>query len=144
MNDFLRKGSTWKNTTATIEWFNKNFDQLSIQSVASIYNVNIVDRLMDYCIANKFNHRYSLLSGPNYMQIRNLPDQAKNILKKKINNWSLKKKYKSYKVFFKLLQNEINQTGDIRKFHHMDSIMNKIRNEHWRELNPELYSWISI
>jgi len=143
MNDFLRKGSTWKNTTATIEWFNKNFDQLSIQSVASIYNVNIVDRLMDYCITNKFDHRYSLISGPNYMQIRNLPDQAKNSLKKKINNWLLKNKYKPYKVFFKLLQNEINQTGDIRKFHYMDSIMNKIRNEHWRALNPELYKWIS-
>ena len=146
MNDFLRKGSNWNVTKEVIEWFTKNFDRNVIRSIASIYNINIVDKLMDYCSTlNNIYHGYHMLNGPDYMTIRNLPLKAKKKVAKRIKKWAKTDNYRkyNYETFFNLVLNEMQHEGDIEKFHYMDSLMNKIRNEHWRKINPELYKWIS-
>jgi len=144
MNDFLRKGSDWNVTKEVIEWFTKNFDNIIIRSIASIYNINILDKLMDYCSTlNNVYHDYHMLNGPDYMTIRNLPNIAKNKVAKRIKKWAATDKYKRYYKFFQLVLEEIQQEGDVEKFKYMDSLMNKIRNEHWRKINPELNKWVS-
>jgi hypothetical protein len=37
---------------------------------------------------------------------------------------------------------DINKPGNIYKFIEQDKLINSIRNEHWKDYNPELHNWL--
>ncbi len=138
LNNFLRSGSKWEKVDETVDWFkgfvNKKF--LSIHSVASIYNINKLDEMVEYAKSKEIHHEYVPLDGVDYMQTRHLPLEAKKILADKIAS-------KNYKFGVNLIY-ELNQQGDTDLFLKQDAIMNALRSEHWKEYNPELWQMINL
>ena len=132
LNDFLRSGSTWEETQENIFWFKKNIDKknLSIHSVASVYNVNKINLMVDFCKMHEIYHDYVLIDGPQWMRPRNLPVHVKQILIEQLRK-------QDYKFGTKLIL-ELEQSGDTDLFLEQDTIMNQLRNEHWKDVNPEL------
>jgi MoaA/NifB/PqqE/SkfB family radical SAM enzyme len=138
LNDFLRKGSDWNLVANNIKWFENNFKgNVNIHSVASIYNINVVNELIDYVGQNhpSIKVKYVPVDGPDWMLISNLPEDVKDLvinkLKKTVVIDSLN-----------ILINEIKHQGNIKKFIEQDKKINEIRNEEWKDLNPELYQWL--
>jgi|TARA_B110000495_G_C22835656_1_gene487437 sulfatase maturation enzyme AslB (radical SAM superfamily) len=132
LNDFLRSGSKWEQVEKTVDWFkgfvNKKF--LSIHSVASIYNINKLDEMVEYAKSKEIYHEYVPLDDVDYMQTKHLPLEAKKLLVEQIAS-------KNYKFGVSLIY-ELEQHGDINVFLEQDTIMNSLRIEHWKEINPEL------
>ena len=136
LNEFLRKGSNWNQTVDTIEWFqNRNYD-LYVHSVASIYNCNLLDDLIDFCIEKNLKQRYVLIDGPEYMMPRNLPELAKEKL---IANLKTKTSKQS---IYSVMIDELQKQGDFETFLKQDKQMNELRNENWFSANPELQDLI--
>ena len=80
LNEFLRKGTSWKQTTQTIDWFQSRKYHLYVHSVASIYNCNVLLDLINYCKDRDLKQKYVLIDGPDYMMPRNLPAHIKQII----------------------------------------------------------------
>ena len=145
LNDFLRKGSNWEIVEENIKWYNTTFKGfpviVSLHSVASIYNVNLIHELIDYCIDNNLYHNYVVVDGPNWMGPRNLPTEIKPKVLEYLN--TKKQEYpEKHRKIFKLLKNEILQSGDFGMFIRNDIRLNQIRNESWEQLNPWLWNEI--
>jgi len=134
LNDFLRKGSKWDEVKSNILWFKEQGANPSVHSVASIYNINKVHELMDFCKSLDISQKYVMADGPDWMMPRHLPDHVKNIYIEKY-------KFKDEPIY-KLIVDELKQSGDFKKFLHMDTKLNQLRNEHWSTLNKELYHLI--
>ena len=131
LNDFLRKGSLWNEVESNILWFKEQGADPSIHSVASIYNINKVHELIDFCKLHSLHHRYVMADGPNWMMPRNLPADVK---------LELTERYKDKnEPIYKLIVNELSKEGDFGAFVNMDKRLNEIRNEHWKDKNPELF-----
>ena len=143
INDFLRKGSNWETVETNIRWFTNTFKgypvTLSLHSVASIYNINLVHELVEYCVKNDMYYTYTVVDGPNWIMPRNLPDAVKPAVLEYLE--TQKTKFKD-KTVFKLLAYEVKQSGDFGMFIRNDIKLNKIRNETWKELNPWLWDKI--
>ena len=141
LNDFLRKGSNWNTVVENINWYKQHFNVLSVHSVSNIYNINVVHELIDFCIDNNLYHSYTMIDGPEWMQPRNLPEEVKpwvlDYLNEKMQKYDI-----TYKKFFKIAINEVQQTGKFGFFVRNDAQLNKIRNEHWMDKNPELWNRI--
>jgi MoaA/NifB/PqqE/SkfB family radical SAM enzyme len=139
LNDFLRKGSNWQDTVKSIEWFKQYFTHLSVHSVCNIYNINKVHELIDYCKDNDLYQSYVMIDGPKWMQPRNLHEKVKpyvlEYIDSIIDNYDV-----TYKKFFRIAQNELKQEGDFGFFVRNDAQLNKLRDEHWMDKNPELWS----
>lgn len=143
LNDFLRKGSEWNQVEENIKWYKntvKNYPvDISLHSVASIYNVNLIQELIDYAIKHELYHNYVVVDGPNWMMPKNLPEEIKpkviSILQQH------REKYTNKKIF-DLLISEIQTTGDFGMFIRNDIRLNKIRSESWEHLNPWLWNEI--
>ena len=138
LNDFLRSGSKWEKVEENIEWFrsfvNKKF--LSIHSVASIYNINKIDELVDYAKQKEIYQEYVPLDDVDWMQPKHLPLEAKKVLAERIQK-------QNYKFGISLIY-ALEQHGNKNKFLEQDTIMNKLRNENWTALNPELLELLNI
>ena len=140
INDFLRKGSNWETVEKNIRWYTDTFKNypvtLSLHSVASIYNVNLIHELIEYCLEKNMYYTYTVVDGPNWIMPRNLP----NDVKPKVIDY-LKSQHQRFKnnTIFKLLEFEIQQPGDFGMFIRNDIKLNKIRNESWETLNPWLW-----
>lgn len=133
LNEFLRKGSVWNKTLETIEWFKKRNYHLYVHSVASIYNVNVLDQLIEFCKKEQLAQKYVLIDGPEYMMPRNLPNTVKQKL---IEEFSKKE---NTQEIFPVMINELKKQGDFNLFLKHDSRMNKLRKEHWKNFNRVLY-----
>lgn len=143
MNEFLRKGSNWETTKETIKWYNREFKDyrhidVSVHSVASIYNFNLCIDLMNFVYKQNLYHNYVIADGPNWMMPRNLPEQFKKYAIKSVREQKQKVNFNLKKVFH-LLEHEIQQPGDFGLFYRNDAKLNEIRNEHWKQHNPWLY-----
>jgi sulfatase maturation enzyme AslB (radical SAM superfamily) len=146
LNDFLRKGSKWEKTVENMIWFDKHFAQkmniksVAVHSVASIYNLNQIDKLYIF-IKNTFPNMdvdCVLADGPNWMMPRHLPEDVKIIIKNKLeelNNIGITS-------LSKIAIDELNKSGDFRLFMKHDEKLNNLRNEHWKTVNPELYEMV--
>lgn len=134
LNEFLRKGSEWKQTVNTINWFQKRGYDLFVHSVASIYNCNELYKLIDFCKSKKLRQKYVLIDGPDYMMPRNLPYEVKQIIIK-----DLQKRIGEQDIYNVMIQ-ELQKDGQFEKFIKQDAQMNILRNEDWKELNPSLYA----
>jgi len=140
LNSFLRSGSVWSTVKKNIKWYNKNFDA-NVHSVASIYNINVLQDLILFCKKINIPHNYVLIDGPDYMMPRNLPTKYKQDLISKFKHIMQKPNYLNYNIFNVAIK-ELSKQGDTELFLSVDKIMNDIRNENWYNLNPELYDAI--
>lgn len=150
-NEFLRKGSEWNTTLSNMITMKEHYGKhtTTVHSVTSIYNVNLCDQLIDFCINEKFYQKNAIVDGPNWMMPRNLPADVKSklidLLKVKIANVKMPK-HLSYlydaKSHYELLINELEQDGDFGMFLRNDTRLNIIRNEHWKDFNPWLWKEI--
>ena len=144
MNDFLRKGSNWQQIEENVAWYKETFAgypiDLSVHSVASFYNINLIEDLIKWCKEHKLYHDYVVVDGPNWIMPRHIPDPIKKelipLLKTKADQYGRNGK------IFKLLTNELEQTGDFGMFIRNDIRLNSIRNEDWKILNPWLWERI--
>lgn len=139
LNDFLRSGSKWEETDKNIKWFKsfvKKKNWVSIHSVASIYNINKIDELVEYAKMNDIIQEYVPLDDVDWMQPKHLPPKAKRIVYERI-------KEKNYKFGTNLIY-AMGDNGNINTFLEQDSIMNDIRQEHWKDINPELLEFIKM
>jgi len=142
LNEFLRSGSDWNTTVQNLNWFKEReqYYKIYVHSIVSIYNCNRMPDLIDFI---RFKYRiaqsYILADGPPYMMPRNLPEQVKQklkiIIKKQLHE------YKDYAIFKEMLR-ELEKEGDWQNFLMYDNKMNILRNEHWKDHNPKLYSML--
>ena len=134
----MRSGSKWEQVEKTVDWFkgfvNKKF--LSIHSVASIYNINKLDEMVEYAKSKEIYHEYVPLDDVDYMQTKHLPLEAKKLLVEQIRS-------KNYKFSTSLIY-ELEKHGDTNLFLKQDAIMNALRSEHWKEYNPELWQMMNL
>lgn len=144
MNDFLRKGSNWQQVEENVTWYKETFAgypiDLSVHSVASFYNINLIEDLIQWCLKNKLYHNYVVVDGPNWIMPRHIPDSIKQTLVLELE--AKARKYGRNGKIFKLLIDELSQPGDFGMFIRNDIRLNGIRNETWEMLNPWL--WNSI
>lgn len=140
LNDFLRKGSKWSSVVENIKWFYENFSLIRIHAVVSIYNVNCLDKLYLFTKNNfpNIDIDYVICDGPDWMMPRHLPESVKSVLKLVVYKWITEYHLES----LKLLQRELNQLGDFRKFIKHDTALNDLRKENWMTANPELYEMV--
>lgn len=148
-NEFLRKGSEWDTTVKNMFTMKDNYGKhkTTVHSVTSIYNVNLCNQLIDFCIKERFYQNNSIVDGPNWMMPRNLPKKVKtkliDLLNLNIQNTSLPKHLKymyDANAHYELLIDELQQDGDFGMFLRNDTRLNIIRNEHWKDFNPWLWN----
>ncbi len=133
LNDFLRKGSDWKTTFKNLLWFLDMFPKSSVHSVLSIYNINKAKEFVYFCNELKKGcQKYFLIDGPDYMMPRHLPEQVKLKILESLQG------IESFEVYEK----ELHKTGDFNIFVKQDKIMNNLRNEHWKDANPDLHNLV--
>lgn len=144
LNNMLRKGSDWNEVDKNVNWFlenmhNKQKFSTCIDSVVSIYNCNMIDKMIDYANTKKLKIKFNLVDGPSWMMIRNLPFSAKKELEK-----LLREQQKIYNFpIFNLILEEISNKGNFQKFITMDQKLNLIRNDDWSEYNRWLYDFFN-
>ena len=138
LNDFLRKDSDWENVYNNIQWYKKHFDNINVHSAISIYNINKIHEIIDFCIEEKLWHECVVVDGPEWMRSRHLPESLKSWILEYIEEKQSKYPVQ-YRKIFKLLINEMQTPGDFGLFVRNDSQLNKIRNEHWMDKNQELW-----
>jgi hypothetical protein len=110
-----------------------------VHGIISIYNVNNFYKLADYIKerhAGKVRIEWQMVDGPNWMQPSNLPQEVKN---KILDNLKNKIDSRAYS----LVEDEFKNSGNFDLFLDRDSKLNSIRNEDWKELNPDLFNLIN-
>lgn len=140
LNDFLRKGSDWEKVKENIKWYSETFPKnVNIHSVASIYNINVLDQLPSFIRENfpTVSQKYVPVDGPDWMLPSNLPEDVKLKVVEKIKGYG-----HLLGANLDFIISEINRPGNIQKFINQDQKINDIRNEHWKDLNPELFSML--
>jgi len=144
LNSFLRKGSQWENVEKVIDWFAENYPRnrknyVMLFSVISIYNVNIFYKLEEYIkhrYSDKIGIEFHMVQGKDWLYCSNLPLEVKQRI---LSNLIGKIDYYTYKM----VENEMMKTsGKFNEFLDMDNQLNKIRSEHWKDHNPELYDML--
>ncbi len=143
LNNFLRKGSQWENVLNVMDWFVENFPgKIKIHSIVSIYNINNFYEL-SFFVKKRYDNlvfvEHQMVDGPDWMQPANLPEGAKKIILKNLEN-----KLQDHSDFLPLIKNEFMRPGKLNRFFLKDQELNSIRNEHWKNLNPELYQMIEL
>jgi len=96
----------------------------------------VLHQLTEFCKSKKLPQRCVLVDGPEYMMPRNLPVQVKEKLKKHL------EKDKNDVIINTVIE-ELSMPGDFDVFVNQDVKMNKLRNEHWKHANPELYELLT-
>ena len=112
LNEFLRKGSKWETTVSTMDWFQDRGYDLSVHSVASLYNCNVLMDLIDYCKNRNLPQRYVLADGPSTMMPRSLPTHAKQTITKQL------KPHVDVQGIFKVMIDELSKDGEYHRFQH--------------------------
>ena len=140
LNDFLRKGSSWDEIDKNLRWYANNFETVLVHSVISIYNINQIEKLLEHVNREYPNvhFQYVMVDGPDWIRPCNLPVNVKDLIIKRIN----KLKFNEIKAFRSIIYDHISRPGNFAKFKEMDDKLNNLRNEHWKEANPELYEML--
>lgn len=137
LNEFLRKGSKWSVVEKNLEWYYNNYkSNVNVDTVVSIYNINCLDKFASFlkdCFP-KLTHRHVLVDGEEWMYSSNLPSFVKPIIEEKLKTFSIDN--------VDLIIDFMNRSGNFTKFLEHDKKLNDIRNEHWKDSNPELYDLV--
>jgi MoaA/NifB/PqqE/SkfB family radical SAM enzyme len=146
LNDFLRKDSNWQQIVSNLDWYYNNFE-IIVNSVVSIYNVNCFNQLIDF-IKSRYPktvfHNLQMAETNyggvyNWMDPCNLPVPVKQALLPILTE--MRSRYTS--PIFSAVEKSLNSEGDFNGFVKFDTQLNQLRNEHWKDLNPELYNMIT-
>jgi MoaA/NifB/PqqE/SkfB family radical SAM enzyme len=140
LNDFLRKGSAWEEVDNNLRWYSTRFNIVTIHSVVSIYNINQIEKLLDH-VSNNYpsvHFQFVMVDGPDWMRPSNLPPEVKDKIMKRINTLEQKEIIE----INGLIYDHIAAQGNFFKFKEMDDKLNQLRNEHWKDANPELYEML--
>ena len=134
LNNFLRTGSKWEEVKENLHWFKQqDWCKLTVHGVISAYNVNCFMELHEYCRdVVKCYSNHMVLEGPEYMRPRHLPEGVKQKLLDRYEAYTQKPGFVKDTIY------ELKQPGNWETFDTMDQIMNGVRNENFRTLNPEL------
>ena len=137
LNDFLRKGSKWQEVDKNLRWYSSNFETVIVHSVVSIYNINQIEKLLEYVQIEYPNvlFQFVMVDGPDWILPCNLPVRIKDKILKRIDILP----HKEIVEFRDIIYNHISKKGSFDKFRNMDDKLNQIRGEHWKDSNPELY-----
>lgn len=140
LNEFARKGSKWLITNDIVDYYikmnNEHGWNINVHGVATIYNINKLHELIDYCDERNLYLHIHMCDGPKYMLVRNLPEDCKPQIRKLLEEQ--KDKYPHIGVYSNLLS-ELDEEGDFSRFVLQDEDMNEIRGEHFIDVNPELF-----
>ena len=137
LNDFLRKGGQWDNINYNLNWYYNNFPKIKMNTAISIYNINLISELLNY-ISEYFPnviHNHLIVSKPDWMSPKNLPESVKDLVRKKIENIEIPE--------IGVILNEMSKRGNYENFKNMDLKLNNVRNEDWKHLNTELTAWLN-
>jgi MoaA/NifB/PqqE/SkfB family radical SAM enzyme len=137
LNDFLRKGSHWEEVKDNLQWYIDTFpNNVNVHSVVSIYNINCLDQLHTHICSNHpgVHQKHVMIDGSDWMHPSNLPNEIKAEIKNKLQSLKIDN--------IEIILNSLDQEGDTLLFKREDQILNNLRNEHWKDFNPELYDWI--
>jgi MoaA/NifB/PqqE/SkfB family radical SAM enzyme len=137
LNDFLRKGSKWIEVADNLQWFVETFpNNVNVHSVASIYNINCLDQLHNYICSNhpSIHQKHVMIDGSDWMHPGNLPTDVKELIKNKLRSFKIEN--------IEVILNSLDQEGNTMLFKREDEKLNNLRNEHWKDYNPELYDWL--
>jgi molybdenum cofactor biosynthesis enzyme MoaA len=137
LNDFLRKGSSWAKVTENLRWYEKNFSSITVHGVISMYNINCLEDLPNYVFQNYsgLEFVYTMVDGPPWMELQNFPPVVKVQLLNKIKNSTNAEIIKVKN----LIKQQMILPGNFENFLKHDKELNLLRNEHWKDHNPELY-----
>ena len=103
-------------------------------------NKNQIEKLLAH-VKDKYpnvHFQYVMVDGPDWMRPSNLPVEVKDLVMKKINLLD----YEEIVEFRGLVYDHISKKGSFSKFKEMDDKLNQLRNEHWKDANPELYEML--
>ncbi len=139
LNEFLRKDSKWDTVYNNLIWYKQHFKHINVHSAFSIYNINKIHEILDFCIEQELYHECVVVDGPEWMQPRNLHEDVKPWILQYLQ--SIEKNYTVlYRKIFAQLVHEIKQPGNFGLFLRNDAQLNKIRKEHWMDKNSELWN----
>jgi len=138
LNDFLRKGSKWNETKEHVKWFVEHYENVRMQTAISIYNINCFHKLYEFSQQHNITHYMKLVSDVDAMLPRHMPKNLKLVMSGYVTG--IKKRYNL--PICDALLTELQQEGNTETFFKFDESLNKLRNEHWRHHNYDLYqSW---
>lgn len=149
LNSFLRKNSKWPEVNKNIDWWietAKKYEwEINYASVISIYNCNKMMEFIEYLTGKGILGHFHLINGPAYMRPRNLPEDCKPKLKEQLESeLAIVSQYRDGSQdyltdIYKQVLNELDQKGSFGYFVEQDLMMAKVRNEHYIDVNPELF-----
>ena len=157
VNDYLRYPSKWSAVSKNIETLciecNNNVE-FKVIPVINIFTVWTIEKLCDYIdeIKSKTNANiefssHTLLRDPDYMNIKNLPDDAKKEMLEIVNH--LAERYTDNDFQIERLKNYIKNNigkGDVDIFQNGKTYVenfDKMRNNTWQDAIPELKKYWS-
>ena len=157
VNDYLRYPSKWSAVSKNIETLciecNNNVE-FKVIPVINIFTVWTIEKLCDYIdeIKSKTNANiefssHTLLRDPDYMNIKNLPDDAKKEMLEIVNR--LAERYADNDFQIERLKNYIKNNigkGDVDIFQNGKKYVenfDKMRNNTWQDAIPELKKYWS-
>jgi len=122
-----------------IEYYTKNWKNIEVYSVISIYNINCLDTLPNY-INKTFptaRFTFAMIDGPDWMTIKHIPEQVKHIITNRLDYttssrvplWSL------------LIKRQLINKGNPNLFLENSQALDMVRNEKLVDVNPELAEW---
>ncbi len=140
LNDFLRKGSVWEEIDRNLRWYANNFEVVMVHSVISIYNINKIHELYEHVTEQypNVNFQFVMVDGPDWIRPCNLPTEVKDAVMKQI----YQIQHQDIIDLFPIIYDSLTRPGSFAKFKEMDDKLNLLRNEHWKEYNPELYEML--
>jgi sulfatase maturation enzyme AslB (radical SAM superfamily) len=142
MNNFLRKDSDWNIVDFNLKYLNKQFPKsVKVQSVCSVYNCNLMDKLADYLRNEGILQQIVIVDNTDLffecMRPNILPDVIRNKILENISDINIKN----------ILTDEFQKNNfslrNLEYFLKVDDQLNKVRKEHWKELNPWLWEEIT-
>jgi len=106
--------------------------------IASPYSVQ---RIYEFGKKYDIETNFRFLEGPNWLDIRNLPIEAKKEIIKNLESYSTDPKYTKWaKAQINLLNKYIDQSNEVhlKEFVRVMDILDKTRNTNWRETLPDV------
>lgn len=133
LNSFLRKDSVWEEVEKNLKWFTERY-AVHVHSVISVYNSNKLNELQEYLSNFPVTSNYNIVSGRKWMQPCVLDDDTREWVLSHYNKNSTE-----YKTLYKYFKENPYEFSDSHSFYKVENEFKKIRDEDWKDVNPELY-----
>jgi sulfatase maturation enzyme AslB (radical SAM superfamily) len=138
INDYFRSGSNFDQLVENLKYFKTLKISLALHTTVSIYNVNLLKDIEEYCKLNfpEFELTHRLLLWPEQLSIQNMPEDLKNLVRPIVESYGPK-----YIDVLEALNTEGKDLyGHFLNFHNK---LDNLRNEVLGDANPLLSDYIS-